>query len=299
MAASTSAAAVFLHYEEHEPFHTMKLSLQSDTAITVESAILAFVESYSTATGTQLQAMSLSLCTDAKALLEPSWVLPCGLVHQSDLFVTSVPAGAGAVAPPAAGVAVEGGVSAVVASQSKLGEASYYYSVNKNLGNTVHAPEPQVPRAKHAVANFVRTTTITSFTMIDDDARVKVHIPMARTQQLPSNGVAVGFYDRSMRVAVRPDASSEHSLNLPLLLEEIDQQACSVKVKDGKLIVFVAKREADKVWYELRKTKGVGDTEYDKLVPWTGQVHVVTTGGSAPPLPEASIPDGTKAGIRR
>lgn len=44
------------------------------------------------------------------------------------------------------------------------------------------------------------------------------------------------------------------------------------------------------VWYELRKTKGVGDTEYDKLVPWEGELVVVGAGGNGEALPPEAAP---------
>ena len=51
---------------------------------------------------------------------------------------------------------------------------------------------------------------------------------------------------------------------------------CGCRVRAGKLIVRLAKRDGSKGWYELRKTKGVGDTEWHKLVPDAGESVVVT-----------------------
>ena len=59
--------------------------------------------------------------------------------------------------------------------------------------------------------------------------------------------------------------------HIPILGEEVDPPKCVVKRKAGKLILVLAKREADKVWYELRKTKGVGDSEFGKIVPDGGE----------------------------
>jgi len=58
---------------------------------------------------------------------------------------------------------------------------------------------------------------------------------------------------------------------VPILLEEINQRACSCRKRQGKLIVILEKRDPSKSWYELRKTKGIGDTEYSKIVPDSGE----------------------------
>ena len=34
---------------------------------------------------------------------------------------------------------------------------------------------------------------------------------------------------------------------------------------------MLAKRDSAKQWYELRKTKGIGDSEYGKIVPDGGE----------------------------
>ena len=42
----------------------------------------------------------------------------------------------------------------------------------------------------------------------------------------------------------------------------------------GKLLLVLAKAEA-KQWFELRKSKGVGDTEFLKLVPDSGETRTI------------------------
>ena len=41
-------------------------------------------------------------------------------------------------------------------------------------------------------------------------------------------------------------------------------------------MLTLAKRDASKPWWELRKTKGVGDTEYHKIVPDAGESVMFT-----------------------
>ena len=50
----------------------------------------------------------------------------------------------------------------------------------------------------------------------------------------------------------------------------------AAKKKTAELIVVMQKRDKEKGWYELLKTKGVGDSEYHKLVPDSGDAATVT-----------------------
>lgn len=180
-------------------------------------------------------------------MLERDWVLPCGEPERSDLFVVAATGGDGSAAADAAPLLSAAEIDAIRASQVRRGENSYYYSVNKNLGNTVAPTEPHVPKAVHVARPVVRGSTISTYAMIDGDAKVKVNIPLAGTKRLPANGIAIGFFDRSFKLAIRPDAGTELSLNIPLLLETIDQHACAVKVLDGRIVLHMTKREAGKV----------------------------------------------------
>ena len=60
---------------------------------------------------------------------------------------------------------------------------------------------------------------------------------------------------------------------MPILAEEITPEGCTVKKKTSKILLSLKKADATKGWFELRKTKGVGDTEYHKLVPGTTSLH--------------------------
>ena len=181
--------------------------------------------------------------SDGRVLLA-DWVLPCGEPPRADLFVVRRSALA---AGPATGELTVAQQDAIRASQASKGEISYYYSVNKNLGNTIVPAEPRVPRAVYAPGHAVREQTIASFAMLDGDGRVKVNFPLAGAKRLPSNGICAGFFDRSFKLAIRPDASTELSLNVPLLCEPINQHGCVVKVLEGRVVVQLAKRQADRV----------------------------------------------------
>lgn len=202
----------------------------------------------------------MQLQTEKGRVLLPEWVLPCGEPPRSDLFVVRRHADlvtakainathATGTTPADARDLTPAQLDAIRVSQARKGENSYYYSVNKNLGNTVAPPEPHVPRKVIPIAALgrgVREQTISSYTMVDGEHVVKVHVPLAGAKRLPANGISAGFFDRSFKLAIRPDASSELSLNVPLLCEPIDQHGCAIKVLEGKVVVVLAKRESHK-----------------------------------------------------
>ena len=309
---------VYLHFESAEPAYTLKFAT-GGAPVTVGDALGRFAVAYGS-TGHELSRADLELVDESGRSLRAQAVLPCGLPAGADVFVrSSVPpkalsAEAAAVAAPAAaaataaaasptiaapasteatgkGVSARSG-SAIAASQAKMGENSYYYSVGKNraapsdavvkkAGEKAEAPAaapgvaaPSQPMPREVVERpaALPEQTFSSYSMIDDDAVVKVHINLAGAGTLPDGAIRCIFRERSFDLRV--SVASEHKLlrlHIPILGEEIDPPKCVVKRKAGKLILVLAKREADKVWYELRKTKGVGDSEFGKIVPDGGE----------------------------
>ena len=309
---------VYLHHEPSAdaPAYTLKLVSAGGAPITVSDALVRFATAYGT-TGYALAAANLKLEDEDGKSLAADAVLPCGLPAGADVFVRSsepaqklsdeaapIAAAAGVAAVTAAsrpalvsvssapgvaqssqaGVYAKAG-SAIAASQAKMGENSYYYSVGKQKAapaNTVVKAAPPPPSANPTApmpqAVTTRPTTLpeqtfSSHSYIDDDGVVKVHINLAGANNLPAGAVWCGFRERSFDLKVT--AASENKLlrlHIPILGEPIDPAACLVKKRNGKLIVVLAKLEKDKSWYELRKTKGVGDSEFSKIVPDGGEL---------------------------
>jgi hypothetical protein len=301
---------LYAHYEEGPESFTLKLVLGRD-AMSVRDALARFAQAYA-GTGYGLKAAALRLSSEVGQCLSPDAVLPCGLPSGSDVFVTSAEpaaelegelapiakaAAAAAVMAAAAGPSVPyrvgaqalagasssssssaaaGTTSVVKASQAKMGENSYYYSVGKNTG----AP-PAAPAKPKAVAHTstptvaaatAATATITSYSMVDDDKVVEVYVPFPGAKALPAGNVRCDFRDRSFDLTVLDAEGKRHRLHIPILLEEIKQEECKVKKKVSKLVLVLVKRSDDKgPWYELRKTKGVGDHEFSKIVPDGGE----------------------------
>lgn len=309
---------LYLHYEEaNAPPYTLKLAI-GPAPSTVADALSRFATAYG-ATKHSLSLPALSLSGEDGQCFSATTVLPCGMPAGSDVFVRSseppqalsadaapIAAAAAATAVAAASQPVSFGASAsapsaqpekgvyakagsvVAASQAKMGENSYYYSVGKNRAPTsgpgapkAHAipasstPLPTVsaeaaapsaaPPAGHAK---LPEQTFSSYSMLDEDDFVKVHINMAGAGSLPAGAIECTFRERSfdLRVSAAATVGKMMRLHIPILGEEISPESSLVKRKAGKLIVCLKKKE-NKGWYELRKTKGVGDSEYSKIVP--------------------------------
>jgi len=286
---------LYLHYEDAAPEFTLKFVL-GGAPTTVGQALADFAKAYAS-TGKALQVGHLSLAGSSGVALDGNAILPCGLAPGSDVFVSSADApgdatpaaiaaapaailaaarpkasGSSATAPASGAHVYAKQGSAIAASQAKMGENSYYYSVGKNRAALPKPPAPtiQAPKAVETVAARLPEATISSYSMIDDDAKVKVNIPMAGASNLAEGAIRCAFRDRSFDLTVTTDGKLLR-LHIPILLEEINQQQCSCRKRQGKLLVILEKRDASKQWYELRKTKGIGDLEYAKIVPDSGE----------------------------
>lgn len=200
-------------------------------------------------------------------------------------------AGVGGSTPPVAvlseeerrqkGVYAKAG-SVAAASQAKFGENSYYYSVGKNRPAdptgvvTPAVPlQPPKPKAVSIKPQALSEVSITSYAMIDDEKVIKVQIPFAGASGLAEGSISCAFRERSFDLRVMHEGK-QLRLHIPLLCQEIDAPACVVKKRAGKLIIVLTKKDLDQPWYELRKTKGVGDTEYNKLKPDSGETTMFT-----------------------
>lgn len=294
----------------------------------MREALSCFATAYG-GTGHSLSCDALELADDAGRIFDVDALLPCGLAVGADAFVrsssppTALPEAAAGAAAAAAAVAAAAAArataavaapvatgahvapqpkgvfakpgSAIAASQAKMGENSYYYSVGKNRGvpgsgtSSVEAPAPPPPPpAPTSVRERPATLaeqTLSTYSMLDDDANIKVHVPFAGAAALVSGAISCDFRERSFDLRVTTTdkcathlapsglfAGGRHAeacllidgfrplcrllrLHIPILSEEIDALQCAVKKKAGKLIIVLRKRDESKGWYELRKTK--------------------------------------------
>jgi hypothetical protein len=313
------ARALFMHYEQAGPEYTLKVAAQG-AALTVGDALARFVTAYAS-TGHSISSEGLELLDGDGKRLDTEAVLPCGLPAGADVFVrssappTQLPEGEVATAAAAAAAAVaaaaaatpsatiaaaaaaaahatagapQKGVyakagSAIAASQAKMGENSYYYSVGRNRNTpaggaaaTAPAEAPQMtPKAVVERPATLKEQTLTTYSMLDDERVVKVYVPLAGAGVLAEGAISCDFRERSFDLRVTA-GGKVHRLHVPILLEEIEAEESCVKKKASKLIIVLKKKDADKGWYELRKTKGVGDSEFHKLVPDAGDSVMFT-----------------------
>ena len=288
---------MYLHFEDAAPEFTLKVAIAGG-AVTVGEALGNFALAYG-ATGYELSAASLELVDESGRALGADAVLPCGLPTDADAFVLSrlAPAPLAAEAAPTAAAAAKAATvtaarpaaapappssttalseeerrqkgvyakpgSAVAASQAKMGENSYYYSVGKNRPadptGVVTPSVPVAPRQPKAVSvkpQSLPEVSITSYSMIDDEDFIKVQVPFAGAGSLAEGAIACNFRIRSFDLRIANEGK-QMRLHIPLLCQEIDAARCSVKKRAGKLIVVLAKNKPEDPWFELRKTKGV------------------------------------------
>ena len=133
---------------------------------------MQFAAAYAKKTGRTLQVSALRMSTERGRTLEPTAVLPCGIPSGSDLFVGGAQPVLAPGATDAPVYAKEG--SKVAASQGKMGENSYYYSVGKNKGLPAEASIKPDLRDISVAPAAVKEETLSSYQMIDDDGVVKV-----------------------------------------------------------------------------------------------------------------------------
>ena len=219
-----------------------------DAPTTVRQALDSFALNYG-GTLHELERSGLQLVDENGKPFDDDAILPCGLPAGADAFVRSskapvqalegqwpagteavhasaahmatasaAPAGATPVATPAEvaqkGVYAKPG-SAIAASQAKMGENSYYYSVGRNRGTPGAAGtqiEPPAPPPPKLVPKAVRERTvelpeqtIARYSMLDDDSCCKVHIPLAGATNLAEGAVSCAFRQRSFDLRITTD----------------------------------------------------------------------------------------------
>lgn len=225
-----------------------------------------------------------ALSTASGRVLDPTSILPCGQASGSDLFVRGSPTealeGGATPAPPHPSelssshaaphrIYAKPG-SAIAASQAKRGENSYYYSVGKHRAPSDASERLPQPRAVSLMPHELPEQTISTYSMLDDGAVVKVYIPLAGATTLATGAVVCDVRARAFDLRVATE-SALLRLHVPILYEEIEQGESLVKARPGKLVLVLKKKDKERRWYELRKTKGIGDAEFNKIVPDGGE----------------------------
>merc|ERR1712146_210671 len=88
---------------------------------------------------------------------------------------------------------------------------------------------------------------------------VKVRCRLEGVGALPKEAVAGDFQPLSFSLKVHGYNGANWRLQVPRLSEEIIPDECSVRCTDNSVLVKLRKKKEDHFWFELHKTKGVGE----------------------------------------
>mmetsp|Transcript_9532 Transcript_9532/g.31900 ORF Transcript_9532/g.31900 Transcript_9532/m.31900 type:complete len:264 (-) Transcript_9532:1702-2493(-) len=151
--------------------------------------------------------------------------------------------------------------NAIELSKVKAKDKSYYYWSRKA---TDEAPAPvEAPKQIRTRAakqeEIIHYKTISSYSFEDEDGWVKVYISMPKVGDLPESSVTADFDVRSCSIRIMNYNGFNHRLQVPKLSEEIIPEESNVRVKKDTVIVRLRKSKKDHHWYELHKTKGIGE----------------------------------------
>jgi hypothetical protein len=214
--------------------------------------------------GGKLLSLDIAVQTESGHVLQIDSVPDVSLIVKSgdDLFL--VPAEVARktdnTRPSVSGVAG----SAIDASRLAAGDKSYYYW-KRPVDPSEAAPKED---AKVLAVRAPKDTekvfyqTISAYSFENDNPFVKIYIRLPNIGAHPRDKITTEFKPRFMCLAVHEYGASMPNnwrLQVPLLSEEIDPGQCTVSVKGNTVIVRLKKIKVDYHWYELHKTKGIGE----------------------------------------
>lgn len=99
---------------------------------------------------------------------------------------------------------------------------------------------------------------MSSYSFENDGAWVKVYIMMKGVGELPDEAVKSEFAERSCCVKIMGYQGKDHRLQVPKLSEAIIPEQCEVKKRKDSVLIKLKKKD-DHHWFELFKTKGIGE----------------------------------------
>ncbi|EOD36400.1 hypothetical protein EMIHUDRAFT_226438 [Emiliania huxleyi CCMP1516] len=296
----TADTTLYLHYEESSPEFTMKCTVGGE-ALGAAAVLERFAHAYSKQTGSPLAPGGLHLRDSRGAAIACGALLPCGLSNGADLFVSEGSAIASSQArmgehsyyysvgkagdperppvPQPQRTCVErvaaGAPEATISSFSfedtdalvKLhiplaGAGSLPAGAASSLSPPLPARSlsPLTPRCRHRRAGAIRCDVRhRSFDLRVTTAGrlLRLHVRALRPRRCTASRAGEG------------STTSTPSDHMAVFGKTMGEGGMA-----GKLLLVLAKAEA-KQWFELRKSKGVGDTEFLKLVPDSGETRTI------------------------
>ena len=127
---------------------------------------------------------------------------------------------------------------------------------------TVESPLFAPHRKREATKDEkVQYQTIAKYAFDSEGGYVSVYITLPGIQELPASNFEFEAQERSMSLRIMGYKGFNHRLQVPKLSEFIDPKKSTFKVKKDMVLVKLCKIKKDFHWYELHKTKGIGETE--------------------------------------
>jgi len=156
---------------------------------------------------------------------------------------------------------VEANANAILASQQSRKEKSYYYWAQKP---TDEAPAPreapkQIRKREARPEELENFKTVSSYSFENDGGWVKVYLMMKGVGELSEDAIKSEFAERSCSVKIMGYQGKDHRLQVPKLSEEIIPEQCEVKKRKDSVLIKLKKKRDDHHWFELFKTKGIGE----------------------------------------
>mmetsp|Transcript_3299 Transcript_3299/g.7221 ORF Transcript_3299/g.7221 Transcript_3299/m.7221 type:complete len:164 (-) Transcript_3299:465-956(-) len=145
-------------------------------------------------------------------------------------------------------------LSALQDNIQRNGGQSYYYAHKpRNTGEAPAPPPVHTVLEKQVVELPENVETIFQYQFLDDDAKVKVYIPLEGVgAAIQDSSITAQFGDKSLEVSVR-DYKPGRVLRLTVkeLCGEIVAEQCSFKKMAHKVVVTLSKKDSSSKWSKL------------------------------------------------
>jgi len=255
---------VYVHYEiaaSSKDANATQMFQITDANQTVGSLIKDFVEEYNRKRGAEkdgrLDAMALCARTDSEVVVGAYDKVASKFKNNDDIWLVPIDI---AIKEDNARIVEDASTNPIEASKRRAKDKSYYYWAVPSSGEMPAPREaPKQIRTREAKQEeLLHFKTVTAYSFENTDDFVKVYVSLPGVGALPKDKVECDFDVRSFSLRIFDYNGFNHRLQVPKLSEEIKAGESSFKVMKDSVVVRLRKgREYH--WYELHKTKGIGE----------------------------------------
>jgi len=257
---------IYVHYEsavseQKDPTATTTFQIE-DADMTVGSLIEDFVSKYNSKHAeTPLDLLSLCARTDSQVVVKPDVKVCKAVSNGDDLWIVPIATAMKEDNSTIGASELPENTNAIDKSKLRAKDKSYYYWAHKPAGEEPAPREaPKQIRKREARADeIIQFKTIAKYAFESEDSFVKVYITLPGVGDLPPEGHEFECQERSMSFRIYNYQGFNHRLQVPKLSEEIIPAQSSVRIKKDMVIIKLAKVKKEHHWYELHKTKGIGE----------------------------------------